>query len=197
MEEIRLRTNVLNAFIEGNATAVYKATNIESTYLQFRKILELVAFGSLVANREAFSVVYTEFARFWNARRLLEDIERVNPGFYPEPIIEKLNPEPGVKTAWEKKESGFLTREDFVTLYKQCGAILHAENPYGLEVDYGVYERNAPMWRGKIIALLNCHLIHLVNDKNIYLVHMQEEQDGRVHHYTFGPVEAPKKAKEK
>src|SRR6266446_9457801 len=85
MEEIRLRTNVLNAFIEGNATAVYKATNIESTYLQFRKILELVAFGSLVANREAFSVVYTEFARFWNARRLLEDIERVNPGFYPEP----------------------------------------------------------------------------------------------------------------
>src|SRR5437868_15459887 len=84
MEEVKLRTKVINAFLEGNAGAVYKATNIESIYLQLRKIVELIAFGSLVANREALSQLYTEFSKLWNARRLLEDIERVNPGFYPE-----------------------------------------------------------------------------------------------------------------
>jgi hypothetical protein len=191
MEEVKLRTNVLNAFIEGTATAVYKATSIESTYLQLRKILELVAFGSLVANRDALSRIYNEFSKLWNARQLLKDIERVNPGFYPEPIVERVDPEPGVRAEWQKKEDGFLTRSDFVELYRQCGAILHSENPYRQKISYEAYERDAPVWRDKIIGLLNCHLIHLINDDNVYLVHMHEEQDGRVHYHTFAPSSGP------
>jgi hypothetical protein len=195
MEEVKLRTNVLDAFIRGTATAVYKATNIESIYLQLRKIIELIAFGSLVANREAFSRSYTEFAKFWNARRLLKDIERVNPGFYPEPITERLNPEPGVKAEWQPKTSGFLTRDDFVLLYNRCGAILHSENPYGEKISYDAYETEASVWRDKIVGLLNTHLIRLVDDKNVYLVHMHEEHDGHVHYYTFGPVPDPRKTR--
>ena len=191
MEEVKLRTDVLSRFIAGTATAVYRAANIETEYLQLRKILELVAFGSLVANRDSFSKLYAEFAKLWNARRLLDDIEEVHPGFYPEPIVEKLDPEAGVKAEWQKKEDGFLTRQDFITLYKKCGAILHAENPYGDKIDYAAYEQEAPTWLKKIVGLLNCHLIRLVDDKNIYLVHMHEEQDGRVHYYTFAPGSPP------
>jgi len=180
---------------DGTATAVYKASSLESTYLQFRKILELIAFGSLVANERALSLIYAQFSRLWNARRLLEDIERVNPGFYPDPIIERLDPEPGVRACWDRKVDGFLTREDFVVLYGECGAMLHAENPYAQKkLSYESYEENAIIWRDKIVGLLNCHLIRLIDEKNVYLVHMHEERDGRVHGYTFGPSDRPRSA---
>src|SRR5579862_5091556 len=88
MEEIKHRTAVINAFGSGGAVALYPATTIESVYLQFRKILELVALGSLVANKTEFSKVYAGFAKYWNAQYLVKDIERINPDFYPRPIVE-------------------------------------------------------------------------------------------------------------
>jgi hypothetical protein len=191
MEEIKLRTRVLDAFIHGAATAVYRATNIESTYLQFRKIIELIAFGSLVANKEAIAKVYQEFSRLWNARRLLRDLEKVNPGFYPQPIVERYDEQRGMN-ALEPKKEGFLTRDDLIQLYEKCGGILHATNPYSQPIDYGQYETEASTWRDKIVGLLNCHTIRLLDDPNMYLIHMHEEQDGRVHHYIFAPTDPPK-----
>jgi len=89
MAEIKKRTAVIDAFTDGIVHAVYKATTIESIYLQFRKVLELIALGSLVANKDVFSAVYQDFAKYWNAELLVKDIERLNPRFYPRPI----NPE--------------------------------------------------------------------------------------------------------
>jgi hypothetical protein len=60
--------------VPGGAAALYKATTIESVYLQFRKILELIALGSLVANKNEFSKVYNDFAKCWNAQYLLKDL---------------------------------------------------------------------------------------------------------------------------
>lgn len=190
MEEVKLRTRVADAFINGGATAVYRATNIESIYLQFRKILELIAFGSLLAHKEAFSKVYAEFSRFWNARRLIEDLERVNPGFYPQPIIEKFDEKRNMR-AWLNKTEGFLTRDDFVALYKECGGILHERNPFADKIDYARYDVNAANWFQKIIGLLDTHTIQLLDDSNLYLVHMNEKQDGHVHHYVFAKTDPP------
>ena len=193
MEEIERRTVVLNAFGSGAAAALYRATTIESVYLQFRKILELIALGSLVANKSEFSKVYGEFSKCWNAQYLLRDIERLNADFYPRPVIEVPSTQPGVKMEWRDKKDGFLTRDEFLKLYQKCGAIMHAGNPYGSQVDYGYYERNVQTWLTKITGLLNSHTIRLVNDKNLYLIHMQEN-DGKVHHYVFAPRTPPKPA---
>lgn len=75
MEEVKRRMNVINAFGSGASHALYKATTVESVYLQLRKILELIAFGSLVANKQLFSQVYADFSKLWNAKKLLADIE--------------------------------------------------------------------------------------------------------------------------
>lgn len=192
MEEIKHRTSVLTAFGSGSASALYKATTIESVYLQFRKILELIALGSLIANKNEFSKVYGDFSKCWNAHYLLRDIGRVNPDFYPRPIIEVLSKQPNVKMEWQDKKDGFLTKNDFLKLYEKCGGIMHAGNPYGSQVDYGYYERNIQSWLDKIISLLNSHTIKLVNSPNTYLIHMREDQDDKVHYYVFTPSGSPK-----
>ena len=44
---------------------------------------------------------------------------------------------------------------------------MHSSNPYGSHFDYGYYDKNIPIWRTKIINLLNSHQIRLLNDPNI------------------------------
>lgn len=191
MEEIKRRTAVIRAFGSGGVTVLYKATTIESVYLQFRKILELIALGSLVANKNEFSKVYCDFAKCWNAQYLLKDIERVNPDFYPRPIVEVPTKQPGLKMEWQEKKDGFLTKDQFLKLYEKCGGIMHAGNPYGSRVDYGYYESNIQGWLDKIVGLLNSHTIRLVKDPNIYLIHMKEDRDDKVHQYVFAPTAGP------
>jgi hypothetical protein len=81
MAEVKHRTLVVYACLDGRLHAGYKATTIEVVYLQFRKMLELIALGSLVANKEAFSQVYQRFSECWKADLILKDIERVNAIF--------------------------------------------------------------------------------------------------------------------
>jgi hypothetical protein len=192
MEEVKRRTLVINAFGSRSTTTPFGATNIECVYLQLRKILELIALGSLMANKVEFSEAYSEFSKYWNAQYLLRDLERVNPQFYPQPIIEKSGTKPDVKADWEPKTSGFLTKEDFLKLYEKCGKIMHAGNPYGTQIDYSYYEKSIQDWLTKITGLLSSHYIKLVNDPNLYLIHMREdEKGGNVGHYIFAPINRP------
>ncbi|MDB6025082.1 MAG: hypothetical protein JWM68_1305 [Verrucomicrobiales bacterium] len=195
MEEVKRRMNVINAFGAGSTHVLYKATTVETVYLQFRKMLELIAFGSLVANKQLFSQIYADFSKLWNARKLLDDLQKVNPHFYPQPMNEVPSTTPNVVNDLVPKTSGFLTRDEFVTLYKKCGKILHSENPYGTPIDYVEYEKSIQDWITKIIGLTNNHVIKLVNDPNMYLVHMKENRDDRVHHYVFAPTSLPNKGK--
>jgi hypothetical protein len=172
MGEIKRRTAVIDAFSAGLTHAVYKATTIESIYLQYRKILELIALGSLVAQKDVFSTVYADFAKYWNAELLVKDIERLNPNFYPEPIIQQPSTRPDTKMDFILRKDDFLTRDDLIKLYKKCGAIMHSGNPYGSQVDYGYYEKMSGHWRERIVNLLNAHRIRLIDDPNLYLVQM-------------------------
>jgi hypothetical protein len=60
MEEIKLRTNVVNSFHYGQGSAMYPASTIECICLQIRRIFELIAFASLIANREAYTRVFAK-----------------------------------------------------------------------------------------------------------------------------------------
>ena len=125
----------------------------------------------------------------WNAELILKDIERINPQFYPKPRVETPSSNPGVKAHWGDREMDYLTRKDFVKLYKRCGSLMHADNPYGKQSNYPAYKAQMAMWRQKIVNLLTVHTVQLVRDRNVYLMHMQEAQDGLVHGYTFTPLD--------
>src|SRR5688572_15354839 len=176
MEEVKRRTEVIDALAAGRSPLLYRPPTVESIYLQFRKVLELIAMGSLVANKHALSRARADFAKQWHAERILKDIARINPFFYPQPIVEIPSAVPGIKMHWEDLKEGYLTRDDFADLYNKCGSVLHSPNPYGKKLDYLALESEIPRWRQGIIQLLNSHKIQLVSDPDtLYLVHMSEE----------------------
>ena len=73
MEEIKRRTSVIDFFITGSGHALFEPTTLESMALQIRKILELIAMATLVANKNEYKKVYSNFAKAWNAEYLLKD----------------------------------------------------------------------------------------------------------------------------
>ena len=86
-------------------------------------------------------------------------------------------------------QTGFMTRDELIEVHGKCGNLLHAQNPFGKDIDYGYYEKNVPRWMEQIRKLLNCHQIKLLNGNRFYLVHMKEERDDYVHMYTFEGIE--------
>ncbi len=193
MKEVKLRTAVIDALRSGNAHETFPETRIESIYLQLRKILELIALGSLVANHDALAKIVSTLGDHWNAKTMFRDIKKVNPDFYPHPVVDQPSTVPGATNELVPLVEGTLTKEDFVHLYDRCGGLLHAANPLGRTVDYDRYAADVPKWLGKIVTLLSSHKIHLLGDTGFWLVHMREEGDNEVHFYRFdlvGPVAA-------
>lgn len=66
--------------------------------------------------------------------------------------------------------------------------MLHALNPYGSKTSCHYFDKSFKGWRAKIIALLNCHQVQLVDQENFWLIHMKEDGDDEVHSYEFAPV---------
>jgi hypothetical protein len=162
MEEVKHRVGLVRSLLSGLVSMGYPAFDTETVFLQFRKILELVAFASLTANKDVYSAAYEKFATHWNAERMLRDLEKVNPDFYPiasEPYILTSD---GVKH-FPRAADGFMTKEEFVTLYNTCGKLLHARNPFSPEDPVVQIGYNVEQWVSRIQKLLAVHVITLVN----------------------------------
>jgi hypothetical protein len=188
MTEVKRRTNAINDILKKAKTTSYQATNIEFMCLQLRKMLELISLGSLVANKKEFEEQQIKFQKFWHAKRIISDIERLNPDFYPKPIKEVPTSNPAIKNDLVELKTGFLTKEEFIKVYEKCGKIMHADNPFGSKTDLDYYEKQIKEWLFKTINLLNCHMIKLKGNEDFYLIHMQEKGDDLVHGYRFGRV---------
>jgi hypothetical protein len=186
MTEVKGRMSVLESVINKKIDLTSDLARFEFSALLLRKSLEQIALASLISNRVEFCKAYTHFESAWNARLILQDIERVNPQFYPRPVEEVGTPEPGKPRHMRGVSEGFLTREEFVKVYDKCAALLHAPNPYGSAPDLAYFDTNIPLWRTRIFRLLDRHMFVLAGSNAVYLVQMHEE-DGRVHHYTLSP----------
>ena len=190
MEEIKRRTSVIYSFLDGQSSALFRATQIESIYLQIRMILELIALASLSANKAIFEENQKKFQKHWNPADILRDIEKVNPSYYPKPVREVPSERPNTKSDIQVIQDGYLTKEELVSIHGKTGNILHAKNPYGKGMKYKEYEAEIPIIMGKIKTLLNSHEIRLLDDQDFfYLIHMKEVRDDLVHYYKFQKVE--------
>lgn len=173
MQESKHRTKVIASLLQGKTNLGFLPINVESLYLQFRKTLELIAFGSLTANREKYSEARAEYASDWNAKRVLKLVERLNPSFYPVPTNQVPVIGKEYKTELKPVTENFLSRDEFEILYDRCGGVLHSENPYGDTYKYAELWAEGLGWAVKIRNLLNCHTVHLVDDADrFFLIQM-------------------------
>ena len=87
MAEIRQRLGIARtAVARVRETQNQDLVNTETIFLQMRKVCELIAFGSLIANKELYSHHYETFAEDWRLGRVVDKLQKVNPDFLPVPI---------------------------------------------------------------------------------------------------------------
>lgn len=189
MEEIKNRTAAVWAIIDKTHTTPFRATNIEFACLQIRKILELIALASLSAKKEEYAKQHANFFKHWKAKSILEAVGKVNPNFYPIPSEQVGDQNRKVRQVRIITE-GFLTKDDFATVYDTCSQTLHASNPYNKPNDYAFLEKEIPRWMQKIKTLLNHHIVHLINKKQSLWVIMRGE-DEKAHGTIFEKLDVP------
>jgi hypothetical protein len=174
MERVRHHIGLVDAVFAGGINTGHRDLNQELISLHFRKALKEVAFSSLSANRERYSAVRARFATDRSARRILETVEGVNCNFYPVPLTPPQEPEPGHKI-FGRVRDGFLTKDDFVTLYGRSSNFLHSRNPYAPDDAPADAEYTVEEWSRRIKALLSWHFAQLVDVHGLWVVNVPNE----------------------
>lgn len=185
MEQIKVRIGVID-FILGDLSSwkTTPMTDIEFLFLQFRKILELIAFSSICANRETYQKVRREvnsnWENDWRADGIIKIIENFNPNFFPIPVKEVVDSN-STKRKLEMVKNNVLDKSLFKTIYGQCKNFLHAEHPYNASTkNLSSIKKKMLIWKNKIINLLNTHTVQLIDlDKRLH-VYMQDANTGNV-----------------
>jgi hypothetical protein len=164
MEEVRDRISVVESFGQHRVTTGLQPCDVEFVFLQLRKVLELVAFASLTANKEKYSLAHAGFTEHWKAKRMLQELQKINPEFYPVPVSPPVLQPDGIKHMPLITE-GFLTMEEFASLYDTASEFLHVANPFTLKDRPLDLKYSTKEWVRRIKALLALHVMHLVDDQ--------------------------------
>lgn len=172
MEEIKKRIEVLDSLVDQKISTPYLIINVELACIQLRKILELIAFSSVVANKKEFQTVQSKLEKLWNAKQIIDKVELINPKYYPEAIkIQCFDGDPNITRTLPVK-SGFLTRDEFLDIYARCGGILHAQNPFSNKKNFVQVQSFIPKWVSKIKILLDKHVVTLSGEDVMVMVIM-------------------------
>lgn len=164
MEEIKLKVEAIHRLLE--IPGIINQTRVESVCLQLRMVLELIIFGSLVSNKDAWRKSQDELRKAWNIKKIMKDLRAIHRKYYPEP---------------QGKVRDFLTEDRLVTVYDQLNKIIHAENPLGSEINLRHYMESVPQWLKWILNLLTEHKVYLYHHPNVvYWIRMFGGPEGTV-----------------
>jgi hypothetical protein len=161
MARIRERIDFIQALNVNQINIPSTAFKGEFMFLQFRKVLEEIAFSTIATNKDTYSALHANFSVHWKARGILEEVKKLNAEFYPIPLQEPISA--GNNQHFELVTDGFMTPEEFVTLYQVSSEVLHSRNPYKqgdptIQAKYTVQE-----WVSRIQKLLALHRVQLLN----------------------------------
>jgi len=164
MEEVKKRTEAIRMVHDKKYSTPFSITNTEFMALQLRKILELIALGNLVANREQYETVRASFQTDWNAKAIIKTIKKINTNYFPIGVIRKPSKYPKVVCEWENKTENILTEELFEKAYDEMSCLLHSKNPFSnKEENLNEINLKILLYMNLIINLLNEHTIKLCN----------------------------------
>jgi hypothetical protein len=175
MGQLKLRLRYLEADAHRLTAAPALPTNeatllYERVCLQLRKVLELIAFSSLVANQERFAVSHPNFAGYQRAKNVLKSLRTMNPRYYP--AAKRQTIRNSGQHFEDAEPDTWLSEEEFALLFDACSEALHVTNPYN-ETATSDLGRSIPEWIARIRALLQIHVAAL-NDDDIVVVFMED-----------------------
>ncbi len=179
LQSTKARLNLIDRVVSGGLRIENEAIDAEFVCLQLRRVLELLAFASVSANKDIYAQAHNDFATHWNAKRLLQKLEKLHPDFYPQPVRLTAPDARGVKQL-VAIETAYLTKDDFVFLYDTCSQVLHEWNSYRDDPRVVNFRVSIAEWVKRIRALPEVHWIRLAGTLDIWVVHYNHP-DGNVH----------------
>jgi hypothetical protein len=108
---------------------------------------------------------------------MLGFVESVNPNYYPVPLQPPRETAPGFKI-FDRAMQGFLSKEDFVTLYDTSAEWPHCRNPYAPGDPTTNVKYTVDVWSLRIKTLLIWHFVQLADVPELWIV--QVANDGPV-----------------
>ena len=166
--EMRKRIEVVLGIVDHKYTTGILITDVELVSIQFRKIIELIALSSLVANIDEYSKQRVRFKEDWNARLIMQDLERINPQYFPTMCKMKQTMENGKKVfEFQHVDNGLIKKEQAISIYEKCSSLLHANNPFKDEKDYKAYNTLFNKWIHQIYNHMKYHLIFIIPENVI------------------------------
>ena len=170
MGELKMRLSILERNIgraeTGKTYRNEEVVLLESRCLQLRKVLELLAFSSLVAHRELLAQVHEDLATMQKAKNVIKRLEKRSPHFFPNPVRGVVTPQ-GLHFK-ERTGSDVFTKEDFIPLFDACSGALHIANPLSSSNPINI-GRPFREWIERIKNLLQEHSVLLSQDKVIFV----------------------------
>ncbi|HAN9233936.1 TPA: hypothetical protein IGP90_003901, partial [Escherichia coli] len=171
MFECRKRIETLHDLASGHTGGLYLQVLIEIEALQLRKLLELIAFSSLISYEESYKTVAKSIDGVWKAKRIISELEKINPNFYPLPVSSFTN------DGWKKLKGGYLTKKQFIALYDECSTHIHVRNPYRISENSLAFHRKVPSYLERIECLLSKHIVSLADDREFLFVEVPHFED--------------------
>lgn len=121
LDEIRIRILGINTIVAGTKSLQSWVT-AELCYLQLRLLCELVAIGCLIAHGDIEATKCKKIQKKYAADDIINQLEKLHPDFYPHPVKCSFSID---NIQLERIESGYLTKQELITLYHECGGHLH------------------------------------------------------------------------
>ncbi len=170
LEAVKARLAVVRAIANRSVTTGNEGFDGEVACLQLRKALEWIAFATLAANRARYSEAHEGLTTEWKAKRILERLERMNPAFFPVPLVVQ-GRQPDGTWNFAPLGEGFLTRDQFILLYDRCSDAIHSWNPFRPGPRVIDLTHSFVAWVDRIERLLGFHYIRLVDQTEMLLVY--------------------------
>ncbi|TXI37118.1 MAG: hypothetical protein E6Q51_04015 [Methylophilus methylotrophus] len=187
LDEIRNRLLLVKSFGNGNKTLGNERSDYEIVAVNLRKILELIAFGSLTANKDLYAQTYAKFSEHWRIKQLFENLKKIHPDFYPKalmkPTISSGTPR---NVHFEFETNGFLTAQELFELYGHCSEVIHTHNPFKGNVTIN-FRLSITDWTARIEKLLTFHLFRLAGLPQVWVGELSDPQNGKAHVYLASP----------
>jgi hypothetical protein len=181
MGEIKLRLEVVQRVATGQL-AMPQTPAFEFCYLQLRKVCEVFALACICAHGDIPEVRSKLLQKAYNADQIIKQLGHLHPDFYPVPGRQEIDQSTGRPVKVVPVTSGFLTKEDLLTLYGECGDHLHRGSIRQLitnsepKPDFDKIRE----WVSKIMKFLNHHQIQTTRPDRQLWVMMQSKDDGKV-----------------
>jgi len=175
MHEVAIRIELIAFACDGKLSLTPPYAR-EYSYLQFRRLCELIALGCLQLHGD-LPVAKTKAAtKEWNAERIMRLLHRNHPHAFPQSVT--TTKKGGVWHYEANSKPDALTLASFKALYAECGELLHRGTIRSIEAEKPIttedYEK-VIKWSHSIVNLMNQHIVARKDGAGMFLVSLKSE----------------------